>query len=94
MFTKEDQNQIKNKGISPDNVVAQIKFFENGFPFVNIFQAAQIENRGVLSLNPTEIKRLSAVFDQYKQGKTILKFVPASGAASRMFKQLFSFKES
>ena len=94
MFTKEDQNQIKKKEISLENVVAQIKFFESGFPFVNIYQAAQIENGGVLQLNSLEIKRLNSFFEQHKQGKTILKFVPASGAASRMFKHLFSFKES
>lgn len=63
----------------------------DGFPFLKLDAAASIE-KGILAPDAEEQKAYLAAWDAYKNtDKTIVKFVPASGAASRMFKNLFEF---
>ena len=69
----------------------QLKNFVTGFPFLKVEAAASVE-KGILVPTASEVENYLAVWDEYcKGGNNILKFVPASGAASRMFKDLFSF---
>ena len=69
----------------------QLKNFVTGFPFLKVEAAASVE-KGILVPTASEVESYLAVWDEYcKGGNNILKFVPASGAASRMFKDLFSF---
>ena len=69
----------------------QLKNFVTGFPFLKVEAAASVE-KGILVPMASEVENYLAVWDEYcKGGNNILKFVPASGAASRMFKDLFSF---
>ncbi len=91
MFTEKDIQQIKNKGLTVDIVKSQINDFENGFPFLNIYKPATI-NDGIVRLSKNEISVYVKLFDDIKPDT--LKFVPASGAASRMFKFLFEFYET
>lgn len=91
MLSQEDLKQIASKGISPEQIDAQLKEFATGFPFLKLEAAAAI-GKGIVA--PTEEEREAYVkaWDEYKaQGKKIVKFVPASGAASRMFKDMFAF---
>ncbi|MCR4773457.1 MAG: DUF4301 family protein [Prevotella sp.] len=92
MLTQQDKEQIASKGITEEQVYQQLKDIENGFPFLKIEAAATIGN-GILSLNEDSRKHYIDVWNDYKKnsGKTIYKFVPASGAASRMFKNMFAF---
>ena len=91
MISKADQLLLSKKGISAEQVAEQLKTFKTGFPFLKIDAAATI-GRGVLQLAGNEIEEYLAAWDNYcTAGNDILKFVPASGAASRMFKDLFSF---
>lgn len=65
--------------------------FRTGFPFLELVAAASTE-KGILSLAEDERQRYLDEWKAYtKTPKTIVKFVPASGAASRMFKDLFEF---
>ena len=89
-FTDKDIQQIESKGLNLDLVKKQIEIFETGIPFTNISEAATIKS-GIMALNDTLIKKYVAVFNAEKDNKSLLKFVPASGAASRMFKFLFQF---
>ncbi len=89
MFTRNDLKQFEKKGIKEETVKQQIKNFINGFPFINLCRPAII-NDGIVKLNIDEIE---FYLNKYIQASNIstIKFVPASGAASRMFKFLFEF---
>lgn len=89
-FTQEDIQQIENKGLTLDKVNSQIEIFKKGIPFTNLVAAATIGN-GIQSLTEKDIKNSIEVFEGQRDAVSIVKFVPASGAATRMFKFLFKF---
>ena len=94
MFTQEDLKQIESKGITVAQVESQLEDFKNGFPFLKLKSAAAIGN-GILACNDAECDSYISAWESYKsEGKDIVKFVPASGAASRMFKDLFAFADA
>jgi hypothetical protein len=91
MLTQEDKELLAAKGITEQQIADQLASFEKGFPYLELEAAASI-GRGILAPNEEERKSYLAAWDAYKQSeKTVVKFVPASGAASRMFKNLFEF---
>lgn len=92
MFSEKDTEQIKNKGLSIQEVEKQISFFQKGFPFINLVAPATPGN-GLIVLNKVEVDDLVSQFEREYSDYDIIKFVPASGAASRMFKHLFEFIE-
>ncbi len=91
MISEKDLNYLNKKGISTEQVEYQLNQFKTGFPFMDIQKPASIGD-GIINLD--EEQKLMFT-DQYRngidEGLTILKFVPASGAATRMFKDLFGF---
>ncbi len=89
-FTKSDIQQIEAKGLSIRDVESQITLFKSGIPFTNIAEAATIDN-GILKLKNENIANSISHFEKEKNKLALLKFVPASGAATRMFKFLFQF---
>ena len=91
MITPEDKVLLEKKGISETQLAEQLACFEKGFPFLKLDGAASID-KGILRPTNAELDSYLQAWDAYKQGeKTIVKFVPASGAASRMFKNMFEF---
>lgn len=91
MISKADQALLSKKGITAEQVAEQLKTFKTGFPFLKLEGAATI-GKGVLNPSQQEIEGYLKGWDDYcAGGNAILKFVPASGAASRMFKDLFAF---
>ncbi len=93
MFTELDQQQLQARGISLAAAEAQMRSFQTGFPALDIVEAASIQ-KGILSPNEAEKAQYLAAWEQYLQGNhSVLKFVPASGAASRMFKDLFEYMD-
>ena len=91
MITPEDKALLEKKGISEAQIAEQLACFEKGFPFLQLDGAASIE-KGILAPAENELNTYLQAWDTYKQSdKNIVKFVPASGAASRMFKNLFEF---
>ena len=94
MITTQDKELLVKKGIQEAQITEQLASFEQGFPYLKIDAAAAVD-KGVLSLDADEQKDYLMAWDTYAQtDKTIIKFVPASGAASRMFKDLFEFLEA
>lgn len=93
MLTENDLIQLKERGISEEKVNQQIENFKQGFPFAKLVAPATPAN-GIIQLSTEDIEKFIAVFDEKSNENTILKFVPASGAASRMFKELFAFAEN
>jgi hypothetical protein len=91
MLTQEDKELLAAKGITEAQIADQLASFEKGFPFLKLEAAASV-GHGILAPSEEERKSFLAAWDSYKQSeKKIVKFVPASGAASRMFKNLFEF---
>lgn len=91
-MNKDLENQIIEQGMSLDKVKQQLQNFKEGFPFLPIKEAATIGN-GIKALTETEINYFRDTYPVKAATKNVVKFVPASGAASRMFKDLFAFLE-
>ncbi|MBP5516610.1 MAG: DUF4301 family protein [Bacteroidales bacterium] len=90
-FTEKDLQQIASMGLTAKDVELQLDNFRKGFPKTKLLEAATVENHGVKRMTDEEIMRFSASYKKLSNGKKILKFVPASGAATRMFKELYAF---
>lgn len=94
MFSKEDILQIEQKGMSVERVEAQLESFRSGFPFLRLKGAAAV-GEGIVAPTNDEAEAFVKAWESYKEeGHAITKFVPASGAASRMFKNMFEFVDA
>ncbi len=89
-MTEKDTLQIISQGRDPEQAEAQLGFFRTGFPFLPVVAAA-VPGDGIVQLAPAAIECLKAVYDQAAGALSAVKFVPASGAASRMFKEMYEF---
>jgi len=94
MFSTKDKKQIENRGSDLRTILTQIENFKSGFPYLQIKEAASVDN-GIIKLSDEKIKKYVAFYDEkIEHGTRPLKFIPASGAASRMFKALFEALEA
>ncbi|MBF01820.1 MAG: NAD metabolism ATPase/kinase [Flavobacterium sp.] len=89
-FSELDLKQIQDKGISIEKILQQFYFFENGIPKANLVRSAT-KGDGIWVLSGEEKENFIVVFNEKKHLFDIQKFVPASGAASRMFQFLSEF---
>ena len=89
--TEADLQQLAGLGLTTERVQAQIDNFKSGFPKSHIDAPATPDNGGIRVLDDKEIARYERQYSALGRDKKILKFVPASGAATRMFKDLYSF---
>ncbi len=92
-FTSQQLAQLDRKGIDPATIKQQLARFKNGFPGVSLERAAII-NDGILEIDDDHKNELIDFYDRMSPQLEILKFVPASGAATRMFKFLHQFVNS
>ena len=94
MLTQQDLKQLAQKGISEQQIETQLGQFKTGFPFLKLEAAAAI-GRGIVAPTSDEGRKYVDAWQKYKAaGKRVVKFVPASGAASRMFKDMFAFVDA
>ena len=94
MLQEKDFQQLAAKGITQSKLEQQLSEFKTGFPFLKLEGPASIGN-GIMAPTAEEVKEYVRVWNGYKaEGKKIVKFVPASGAASRMFKDMFAFVDA
>ena len=94
MLSNEDKIQLSERGITEAQIESQLNDFKNGFPFLKLKSAAT-EGEGILVLSTENKQHYIDVWYTYISNDCkIMKFVPASGAASRMFKNLFEFLSS
>lgn len=93
MFTEQESAQLDERGISLSKAKAQLDAFVSGFPYLPITEAATVGS-GIVQLDDPEA--LATEWDRLtEEGRfSIVKFVPASGAATRMFKEYFEFLAS
>lgn len=93
MLTPTDEIILQKRGITTNQIEEQLKSFVAGFPYLEIRSAAE-PGKGIVLVADEDKSFLLNQWDEYLQtDASILKFVPASGAASRMFKDLFEFLE-
>ncbi len=90
MFTAKDKQQIESRGIAPAVVEYQLEMFRKGFPKLPINKAC-INGDGISKLSDEQVKKYTSLFESSLTQFEVVKFVPASGAATRMFKELFDF---
>ena len=94
MLSQQDLKQLAQKGISEAQIERQLGEFKTGFPFLKLEAAAAI-GKGIVAPSDAERKAYVEAWQAYKaEGKKVVKFVPASGAASRMFKDMFAFVDA
>lgn len=90
MLTDKDVEQLDAIGVTREDVELQLKNFEKEFPFLNVVKPATVGD-GIIRLELSEVDDLVELFKCFEG--TITKFVPASGAATRMFKNLHTYLE-
>ncbi len=90
MFSKQDISFFKSKTINTERVDEQISNFKNGFPKMKLKKPATIDD-GISQICDKELEFYLEVFTAHAKKLSLLKFVPASGAATRMFKILYDF---
>ncbi|MFC2102434.1 DUF4301 family protein [Bacteroidota bacterium] len=93
MFTEKDLKQIEAKRISLPVIDKQINYFRKGFPYINLDRPAT-SGDGIFSFCEDELSYFINYYTIHLNDLKLVKFVPASGAATRMFKHLFEFRES
>lgn len=87
MFKEKDLKQLKERGISKQQAEQQLNLLRRGVPFIRLYKAA-ISDDGIRKLNNQSILSYGAAYEQAANDLEVTKFVPASGAATRMFKAL------
>ena len=91
MMNPTDLRQITSKGISEEQINRQLEEFKLGFPYLKL-EAAATPTKGIVLMSSEEQEKVCNIWKTYQGGDhRVVKFVPASGAASRMFKDLFAF---
>jgi len=89
-FSQKDLQQIEEKGLSVEKVEAQIEIFKRGNVALDIQAAATVWD-GIFFYSEQEKYEYISYYEKQKDQLEILKFVPASGAATRMFQDLQVF---
>jgi hypothetical protein len=92
-FSEEDKLLLSKKGIAPEKAIQQIETFREGIPYVALSKPA-VAGDGIIQLSQEQQQHLREHYREKKPDLKVLKFIPASGAASRMFKDLFGFLRS
>jgi hypothetical protein len=89
-LSENDKKQMLQKGISAEKISRQLEYLKKGFSYLEITKPAIIGN-GIVKLNDNEIDSLISKSKKAYEENKLIKFVPASGAATRMFKFLYDF---
>ncbi len=89
-FTDDDIRQIEERGLTLEEVNRQLDIFKKPFPYLDLHRPCTAGD-GIKVIDPGRMQALMETYEQEAPKRGCLKFVPASGAASRMFKVLLSF---
>ena len=89
-FSDNDRANIAARGSTEENIRMQIDMLQRGFPYVKLQRPCTIDD-GIKRMTSAEVIRFSSLHTEASQSGRLMKFVPASGAASRMFQGLLNF---
>jgi len=87
-FTEEEKQELILQGRNVEKIEQQFGYFEKGFKRAYLLRPARVSD-GIIRLTDKEIQKLEILYEENRESIKPVKFVPASGAASRMFKPLF-----
>ena len=93
MLTASDLLQLSARGIRPEEINQQVEYFKQGFPWMNLEKSATIGD-GIVRFSEADLASHIERFESRRSSLNLLKMVPASGAATRMFKSLFEYISS
>jgi hypothetical protein len=91
-LSQNDIKTLENRGLNPEKLEAYRESIVRGFPFMKLHSNAELGS-GIKSFSEEEKQRFREAY-RSKEDITVIKFVPASGAASRMFKELYAFADT
>ncbi len=91
-FSKEDIHQIITRGQTPEAILSQIEIFKRGIPYTTLHRPCTVDD-GITVLQQSDIEALGTLYAQAVSAGRVTKFVPASGAATRMFQALIAYCE-
>jgi len=91
-FSKADIHQIITRDQTPENILSQIEIFKRGIPYTTLHRPCTVDD-GITVLQQSDIEALGTLYVQAVSAGRVTKFVPASGAATRMFQVLISYCE-
>lgn len=89
LFSESDRAQMAGLGIAPDEALRQVGLFRNPPPFTNVLRPCRLGD-GIRQLPREAEPWLLARFEEAARQGRVSKLVPASGAATRMFKELLA----
>jgi hypothetical protein len=92
MFNKKDIKFLKSKGVDLQQIESQLEKIKEGIHYLKVEKAATVED-GIYKATPDEINEFIELFEEERKHLILSKFVPASGAATRMFKRLTYMKD-
>ncbi|MDR3046529.1 MAG: DUF4301 family protein [Bacteroidales bacterium] len=92
-MNKKDLQQIEQRGSNVEEVIERFSYYTSGFDFMNIVKPATLQN-GIHRFSEEEVLNITLNYQHLLKERKIVKFVPASGAASRMFKELFEIMDN
>ncbi len=93
LLTDKDLESLKTRGISIKEAQNQINYFKTGFPNIKLVESATIK-KGIIQISQKRMNDNVELYEDFAEEKKVVKFVPASGAASRMFKDLLEFRNT
>lgn len=90
IFSDNDRRQMAEMGISEQTALKQLEIFEKRLPPIHLKRPCTVGD-GIRALDESDTEKYSKIYSDAEQAGRVMKFVPASGAASRMFKLLLRF---
>lgn len=90
LFNNDDIQQINGHGISLEETERQVALFKTARPYLKLTDPC-VPGKGIAVFTREERKHFTTLYEKEKQKRSFTKFVPASGAASRMFKVLLGY---
>jgi hypothetical protein len=93
LFSRKEIQQIRNLGLDLKDVDKQLSLYRKGFEYLKLNRPCAVHD-GILSIEPAQRKKLISFYEKESNNYKLIKFVPASGAASRMFAEWFSAKDN
>ncbi len=93
MLSTRNTEKLVKQDKKLEDVNVQVQHFVDGFPYMKLVRSAVIDD-GILKLSESDLKKANDIYNDTLLDSKAVKFVPASGAASRMFKDLFSFMDT